>query len=245
MLTLGRAIKAADKYLSIAQLRLRSAVGGTHERFCPACKTPVPGFFRYGQVKNWGCPGCGSSSRERLVHLALDNNSLSLPAGARILQVAPTERSLVRRFRELGDLLTGDLNPQRYQDAVKLDLTDFSDFGKFDIVYASHVMEHIPDDARILKNLYEQLHPGGQCWLIVPLAEGPTREGSVEMSAREREKLFGQWDHVRMYGDDFADRIAAAGFSVSVIAPGDVTIEDQRKYGLWDGDKIFVGKKES
>jgi SAM-dependent methyltransferase len=71
-------------------------------------------------------------------------------------------------------------------------------------------MEHVPDDAQVLRNIFEALKPGGEAWLIVPLWEKPTEDGSYAMPPRERERRFGQWDHVRQYGPDFADRIRAA-----------------------------------
>ena len=88
----------------------------------------------------------------------------------------------------------------------------FTDLGSFDLIYASHVMEHVPDDSRVLANMHAALTPGGEAWLLVPLYDGPTIDGAPDLSGRERERRFGQWDHRRQYGEDFGARIAAHGF---------------------------------
>lgn len=245
MLTLRRAGKAARKHISRARLRLQSAVGAPQRCYCPACSTRVVGFFRYGGVAAWGCPECGASARERLVRLALEQGLLAPPQEPRILQVAPSEMSLVRHFSTLGELVTGDIEPERYvsANAVKLDLMAFDALGSFDLIYASHVLEHVPDDQTVLQNIHRQLNPGGQVWLLVPLHSDPTVEGDASMGPRERERQFGQWDHLRQYGPDFADRIAAAGFSVTTIGVDQFSPEDQRRCGLSHDDEIFVGTK--
>lgn len=220
MITARRIGKALGKHITRTALRARAALGARPTRHCPACGEDVVGFFRYGAQPQWGCPACGASPRERLLHALLDAGLLTIPAGATVLHCAPNEGSLVRRFGEkAGDYVPADLDPARYAvpGMQHLDLMTLADAARFDIIYASHVLEHVPDDARVLANIARALRPGGEAWLLVPLWERPSEDGAPDLSARVRERRFGQWDHVRQYGPDFADRIRAAGLMVDLV----------------------------
>ena len=229
MITTQRVAKAAGKHFSRAGLGLRSLMGARADRRCPACDGAVPGFFRYGETREWGCPACGSSPRERLMHYLLDRSVIAVPKGSAVLHCAPNEASLVDRFRAAaGDYVPADIDPARYAvpGMQRVDLMALDAEARFDRIYASHVMEHVPDDARVLANIARALRPGGEAWLIVPLWDRPTEDGDMTLPPRERERRFGQWDHVRQYGPDFADRIAASGLSVEVVAARDLPQED-------------------
>lgn len=237
MITAQRASKAIGKHLTRFALKLRMAAGAKGQRHCPACDRDVPGFFRYGAAREWGCPACGSSPRERLMHYLLDRGMISVPEGASLLHCAPNERSLVTRFRErAGDYVPADIDPSRYAvpGMQRVDLMAMADEARFDRLYASHVMEHVPDDARVLSNIARALTPGGEAWLIVPLWDRPSEDGAPDLSPRERERRFGQWDHVRQYGPDFAGRIAAAGLEVEVIAARDLPPADVARTAIDD-----------
>ena len=207
MITMQRVRKAAGKHMSRAELAVRSALGAPRERHCPACRRDVVGFFRYGDEAEWGCLDCGASPRERLMHYLLDEGVIALPAFCAVLHCAPGEASLIERFRaHAGDYVPADIDPSRYAvpGVQRLDLMAMTDRERFDRIYASHVMEHVPDDAMVLRNLLRALKSGGE-------------DGPLDLPARERERRFGQWDHVRQYGRDFAERIRAAGFEVDLI----------------------------
>lgn len=244
MITARRVAKAAGKHLTRAGLALRTALGARADRHCPACDTNVVGFFRYGSVGEWGCPRCGASPRERLMHYLLDKGRIAVPPGAAVLHCAPNEASLVTRFRGgAGDYVPADIDPSRYTvpNMQRIDLMALADDARFDRIYASHVMEHVPDDARVLANIARALRPGGEAWLIVPLWDRPSEDGALDMSPRARERRFGQWDHVRQYGPDFADRIAAAGLDVEVLAASDLPTADRRHMAL--GDRLFRARR--
>ena len=226
MITARRAMKAAGKYASKAWLCMRMGLGDEGDMHCPACQSSVPGFFRYGDCADWGCPKCGASPRARLVNYLIDSGKLTLPQGGSILHMAPNEASLVTRFRDAAsNYLPADIDPSRYPvDGVRcVDLMDIGEINEFDLFYASHVMEHVPDDALVLRNIYDALKPGGEAWLIVPLWDKPSEDGTPGMTGRERERRFGQWDHVRQYGPDFADRVRAVGFDVEVLKAEDLS----------------------
>lgn len=242
MITMKRAAKAAGKHMSRAVLALRAALGAKPVFQCSACGAGVVGFFRYGDCADWGCPRCGASPRERLMNYLVDSGRLTLTDGA-ILHMAPNEGTLVRRFAAASHYVPADLDPSRYLEAgaTRVDLMELADRDRFDLFYASHVMEHVPDDAAVLSNIFRALKPGGEAWLIVPLWEKPTEDGSYAMPPRVREQRFGQWDHVRQYGMDFADRIAAAGFEVEAIAATGIDPAVRKRHAL--GDILFRARK--
>ncbi|MDQ4420046.1 methyltransferase domain-containing protein [Sphingobium sp. DEHP117] len=246
MITAQRVAKALGKHGSRALLAVRTALGARKDRHCPACGEDVAGFFRYGDEPAWGCPACGASPRERLVHHLLDTGRIAVPKGGAILHMAPNEASLVARLRaDAGDYVPADLFPDIYKvpGVKRVDLMNIVEKARFDLFYASHVMEHVPDDAAVLRNIFTALKPGGEAWLIVPLWDRPTEDGSYAMPPRERERRFGQWDHVRQYGPDFADRIRAAGFDLDVICATDCAAGDVHRLAL--GEVLFRARRPS
>ncbi|NJM65464.1 MAG: class I SAM-dependent methyltransferase [Acaryochloris sp. RU_4_1] len=134
----------------------------------------------------------------------------------KMLHIAP-EDCLVNKLAECHsiDYLTADLNNSAM---VKMDLTDiqYSD-NSFDVIYCSHVLEHIPDDAKAMSELSRVLKSDGWAILQVPILREQTYEDLSITDPQEREKLFGQSDHVRVYGRDYKNRLEKAGFQVSVI----------------------------
>ena len=100
---------------------------------------------------------------------------------------------------------------------VKMDIThiQYPD-SYFDVVYCSHVLEHVPDDRKAMREFCRVLNHGGWAVLLVPIDAEKTFEDPSVVDPAERLKLFGQHDHVRVYGHDYIDRLRAAGFSVAV-----------------------------
>nr|WP_301287275.1 methyltransferase domain-containing protein [Sphingobium sp. OAS761] len=226
-------------------LRARKAMGARANRGCPACGRTVVGFFRYGDNAEWGCPECGASPRERLMNWLIDEGRLRMPVDGAVLHMAPNEGSLVRRFSAARDYVPADLDPSRYPvpGVRRVDLMELAEEGRYDLFYASHVLEHVPDDRAVLRNILRALRPGGEAWLIVPLWDRPTEDGSFAMPPRERERRFGQWDHVRQYGPDLADRIRAAGFDLEEIDASSIDPDVAHFYAL--GDRLFRARKPS
>ncbi|BAV63629.1 class I SAM-dependent methyltransferase [Sphingobium cloacae] len=243
MITVQRVVKAAGKHLTKAGLKLRKSLGARTTRSCPACGRAVVGFFRYGDNGEWGCPECGASPRERLMNHLIAQGVLSVPTDGAILHMAPNEASLVRRFSAAKDYAPADLDPSRYTvpDMRRVDLMELDEADRYDLFYASHVMEHVPDDRAVLGNILRALKPGGEAWLIVPLWDRPTEDGSFDIPPRERERRFGQWDHVRQYGPDFADRIREAGFDLEEI--GAASIDAGTRYLHALDDRLFRARK--
>jgi SAM-dependent methyltransferase len=243
VITVQRVAKAAGKHLTKLVLALRKASGARANRGCPACGHTVVGFFRYGDNGEWGCPDCNASPRERLMNYLIMRDVLTVPVDGAILHLAPNEASLVKRFSAASDYVPADLDPTRYAvpGMRRVDLMELSEADHYDLFYASHVMEHVPDDMAVLRNIHRALKPGGEAWLIVPLWDKPTEDGSFAMPPRERERRFGQWDHVRQYGPDFADRIRAAGFDLEEIDAASIDTDMRHFYAL--DDRLFRARK--
>lgn len=243
MITVQRIVKAAGKHLTKTGLKLRKAAGARASRGCPACGQAVIGFFRYGDNAEWGCPECGASPRERLMNHLIAQGILTVPADGAILHMAPNEASLVRRFSAAAHYAPADIDPARYTvpGMRRVDLMELDEADRYDLFYASHVMEHVPDDRIVLRNILCALKPGGEAWLIVPLWSRPTEDGSFDIPPRERERRFGQWDHVRQYGPDFADRIRAAGFDLEEIDAASLD-PATRHFNALD-DRLFRARK--
>jgi len=219
------------------------------KKYCYACDKIVPNFY-FLSYRPYGCPHCKSSPRERFVMYCFKNGLLPvLSKGMRVLHVAPSERNIKKHFCSNSDWIGGDINPNRYDnDVIYLDLIKMDIDSFFDLIYASHVLEHILDDQKAMQNIYNHLLPGGTAIILVPLLGEITQEGEANLSPKERHKRFGQYDHVRQYGMDIIDRLKNVGFSVNVIDAGNIESYKIEKYrfethgylGNEEYDRIFL-----
>ncbi|MEI6070418.1 MAG: methyltransferase domain-containing protein [Verrucomicrobiae bacterium] len=172
------------------------------------------------------CPECGSQVRHRMLAAALDGfctvpdlDEKSLLDGKTILHFAP-ERQLRERIRRAASrYTTADFD--RGDCDLKLDISAMPQVAdaSYDVLIACDVLEHVPDDAAAFREIHRTLKPGGVAILTVPQMDSPsqTEEDPSVKSEPERERRFGQKDHVRMYGDDFPNRLEQAGFVVATV----------------------------
>lgn len=191
-------------------------------------------------------PGTYSLERHRLMWLYLKNETDFFTKSAKVLHIAP-EQSFIKRFRKLNhlDYLTSDLESPLAD--VKADICDlpFED-NSFDIVFCNHVLEHIPDDAKAMSELYRVMKPGGWGIFQVPISyqREVTYEDPTVTSKEERKEKFGQYDHVRVYGLDYYNRLEKAGFIVEKIDyTKQISIEDVEKYCLEKGEILPLVRK--
>ena len=120
--------------------------------------------------------------------------------------------------------LTADLRGTGVMESM--DITDIArPDGSFDVIYCSHVFEHVVDDRQAMRELCRVLAPSGWAMLNVPITANETFEDHSVTDPRERIREFGQKDHVRRYGPDYIDRLTEAGFEVTRITLGDL-VED-------------------
>ena len=206
-------------------------------------------FLSYGYKtvrKNALCPGTLSLERHRLLWLYLDRETNFLSSNLKVLHVAP-EQVFYKKFKKLKnwEYFTFDLNSPIADIKGDLISTNFKD-EYFDLIICNHVLEHIEDDKSALDEMYRILKYNGISILQVPI--NVKRENTFEdlsiKSKIQREKYFGQYDHVREYGLDFKDRVEQAGFKVEMINYSKKISQDLvTKYGLMKDDLIPIGKK--
>lgn len=210
---------------------------------CTACGGKIVGFYNFGPHTKM-CPICKSTDRERHLVYLLQNRLLnSVQNNPVILQIAPSELSISRVLATMGVLIKGDYEPSRYDaETIKIDLTQLDQAPYFDIIVLSHVLEHLPDDSKILKNLNVKLPVGGEAWIQVPIIYEKTMDGWSSMTLKDRERLFGGSDHLRAYGMDLVERLESAGFQVSLHKSSDLSIDLVEKFGFGD-DVVFVAKR--
>ncbi|WP_435579775.1 class I SAM-dependent methyltransferase [Gilvibacter sp.] len=179
-------------------------------------------FLAYGYAKtreNVLSPSTLSLERHRLLWLFLKNETNFFTEPQKLLHFAP-EQAFYKRFKKMQhlDYVTTDLNSPIAD--VKADICDlpFED-NSFDVILCNHVLEHIPDDAKAMQELYRVLRPGG--WGIFQIPQDLSREVTFEdpsiTDKEERTRIFGQYDHVRVYGRDYFDKLAAVGFEVDAV----------------------------
>jgi SAM-dependent methyltransferase len=192
-----------------------------HQVECPCCGSQFRAFARAGipSRPNAECLACGALERHRLEYLYLRNETpLFSGQNHKVLHVAP-EPALRRVLASAASIryVTADL--MAHDVDVRMDVTSipFPD-GSFDFILCNHVLEHVPDDRRAMREFHRVLSPDGQAILQVPISMSrvSTFEDSTATKPRERERLFGQYNHVRRYGRDIVDRLLEVGFTVNV-----------------------------
>ena len=207
---------------------------------CPACGISAARYAR------GFCPACYAGTRQRLMALFL-RRELGVGAGSamRILHFAP-EPGLIRMLSGLEgvEYVPADLVPDKGQERV--DATDIHLAPTFDGVITSHVLEHIPDDAKAISEMFRILRPGGWALVIVPVAEALERtyENDAVTTSWGRHTHFGQHDHVRVYGRDFPARLRGAGFVVEQRRYADeLPPAEAGRYGVRSHDVIHLCRK--
>ena len=181
-------------------------------------------FLPYGYVKqreNALSPSTLSLERHRLMWLFLKDNTTFFTATKKlkVLHIAP-EQCFLDIFRKQQNLnyITSDLESPIAD--VKADICDlpFKE-NEFDIVFCNHVLEHISNDTKAMQELYRVLKPGGFGIFQIPqdLSKAITFEDDTITDRKERAKLFGQYDHVRVYGRDYFDKLRSIGFKVDEV----------------------------
>lgn len=216
---------------------------------CSVCTKKFRKFLPYGRVEsraNALCPNCLSLERHRLMWFYLEKKTDFFTKKHKILHVAP-EICFIKRFEKIhGDnYITADIESPLAK--VKMDVHDipFED-NHFDVVFCNHVLEHVEDDIKVLKEFYRVLKPGGFAILQSPIYGHleTTYEDKSITDPKEREKHFGQDDHVRIYGRDYGDRLRMGGFHVMEDTfAADMPEEDRKKYGLMKEEIMYFCKK--
>ncbi|WP_462252000.1 class I SAM-dependent methyltransferase [Ekhidna sp.] len=213
---------------------------------CPVCESHFRKFLPYGRISsrsNALCPNCLALERHRLIWLYLKRKTDFFTKEAKMLHIAP-ELCFMDRFEALDNLeyITADIESPLAK--VKMDIHEipFED-NSIDIIFCNHVLEHVYDDIQALSEMKRVLKPGGWAILQVPFFH-PLPETTYEDKSitdpKEREKAFGQDDHVRMYGEDYAERLRGTGFNVvEERLIEELSDQEISRYALPDNEIIY------
>ena len=205
-------------------------------------------FLPYGygkQRENALSPSTLSLERHRLMWLFLKDNTNFFTAAKKlkVLHIAP-EQCFLDIFRKQQNLnyITSDLESPIAD--VKADICDlpFKE-NEFDIVFCNHVLEHISNDTKAMQELYRVLKPGGFGIFQIPqdLSKAITFEDNTITDRKERAKLFGQYDHVRVYGRDYFDKLRSIGFKVDEVDyTKKITLEKIEEFCLMQNEILPV-----
>jgi SAM-dependent methyltransferase len=206
-------------------------------------------FLPYGyetQRSNVLSPSTLSLERHRLLWLYLKNETDFFTADKKVLHFAP-EQAFYKRFRKMKNLdyTTTDLNSPLAD--VKADICDlpFED-NTYDLIFCNHVLEHIPDDTKAMQELYRILKKGGMGIFQIPqdINREKTFEDDSITDKKERAKIFGQYDHVRIYGKDYFEKLRSVGFKVDEVDyTSTFTEEEITKFCLSKGELLPICKK--
>lgn len=185
---------------------------------CSICGGHFRKFLPYGLKErlNARCPVCLSLERHRLLWLYLKNKTNLFTNRLRVLHFAP-EKCISDKLRKLSNIeyITADIDPEKAD--FLMDITNISsEDNYYDVILCSHVLEHIQEDRMAMSELYRVLKPEGWAILQVPIGREKTFEDPNITSGEEREAIYGQADHVRIYGLDYIERLKRAGFMVTV-----------------------------
>jgi len=207
-------------------------------------------FLPYGYVnirENALSPGTLSLERHRLLWLYLQRETDLFSKPYKVLHLAP-EQAFYKRFKQMKNLdyITADLYSPLAD--IKADITNLPfDDNSFDVVFCNHVLEHIKDDTKAMKELFRVMKSGGWGIFQIPLDKNRavTFEDDSITDKDERTRIFGQYDHVRVYGMDYFDKLQSVGFSVEALDYSAILSEKEiTKYALEKGELLPVVRKK-
>lgn len=235
-----RHLFAADTPEAQYARHILKQLDGVHPRACNICG--YAGLFKaHGLPPRYDerCPACNSLERQRHQALWIAASTVEL-RGKRILHFSP-EALLSTIYRDLASTYASANIVQGLGDlTLNIEHIDQPD-GAWDVVVANHVLEHV-NDRKALGEIRRVLTPGGLAILSFPIASGfeQTYENPDITAKADRALHFGQWDHIRYYGADAADRIAAAGFQVTVFGAREPFVH---RHGLSRSERLFLARR--
>jgi len=179
-------------------------------------------FLSYGYNKlrkNALSPSTLSLERHRLLWLYLKNETVLFEKKIKLLHFAP-EQAFYKRFKKLRNIQYDTIDINSPLAKIKADICDLPiKENTYDFILCNHVLEHVLDDNKAMSELYRVLKKGGTGIFQVPIdmkREKTFQDDSIT-DKLERNKIFGQYDHVRVYGKDYFKKLEDTGFKVQQI----------------------------
>ena len=208
---------------------------------CNICSKKLRKFIEIPNTDKL-CPNCGSSSRDRRLWQVLDSEFLKIRT--EILDFSPS-RSIYRKLKKTPFIsytstdLSGDFISEKSFNITDINIGSES----YDLIICYHVLEHIENDSRAMKELYRVLRKNGTCIIQTPFKDGKIYENPSLKTEEERLKYFGQKDHVRIYSvSGLKERLSNCGFEVDVRK----FIEEINNYtGFVENETILICHKLS
>lgn len=216
---------------------------------CPCCSGRLRKFLPHG-VKprsNAACPGCNSLERHRLLCLYLKERTNIFSGNFSILHVAP-EYILQKKLRALPGIKYLSIDLESKLAMEKMDITRLTiPNNVFDVILASHVLEHVRDDRKAMSELYRVLKPGG--WAIIQSRLEKKLHATFEFpdnaTPEYRAYVSGSKNHFRVYGRDYRQKLEAIGFQVTVDDfAGKMAVELVKKYSIHSNEDIYLCRKK-
>lgn len=216
---------------------------------CPVCEGKYRKFLPYGYVtprENALCPGCLALERHRIMWLYLKNKTDFFTAQSKVLHIAP-EQCFLDRFKKQENLEyhTADLVSPIADYKCDVQNLPF-DNNSYDVVICNHVLEHVPDDKKAMQEILRVLKPGGYSILQIPadFSREVTFSDDTITDKKRRTEIFGQYDHVRVYGQDYPEILRSVGFIIDETNYTDLlSQEEKNKYSLDMNEFMFAAKK--
>ncbi len=196
-------------------------------RECPICGARRRKFLPYGYVtvrESALCPSCLSLERHRLLWLYLERETELFHKTPQLMHIAPEVcimKHLRKQYRAQGEsenYITADLESplaDMHFDVQSIPMED----NVVEVILCNHIMEHVADDLVAMRELYRIMKPGGWGIILSPVERdrAKTFEDDSITDPQERNRIFGQYDHRRIYGRDYSDRLRSAGFKVEEV----------------------------
>lgn len=220
-----------------------AAINGFNRYYCPICNRYVPFFLKSGvkskifsqlDIVGGGyrrkvkCPICKANDRIRWLDYVIENKTdIYQNADNVILHIAP-ERCIEKKIRNVSNYyISGDIQEGKADETVDLTNMLFEE-AKFDYVIANHVLEHISDERKAIEEIKRVLKPSGKFLFSMPLCESQdTYESSEKLTEADRLKLYGQKDHVRLYGRNTKNHMEGYGLHVDEYIVQDLLSEKE------------------
>ncbi len=197
--------------------------------------------------KKRACPVCASMDRERMLSLLIDLLQPADDEKLNVLQIAPSfAMDKWLRSKDYMNYETTDLMMPNVTFQADIQDMNMVEDGTYDIILCSHILEHVQDDKKAMKELYRVLKEDGVCLFLVPLAIGLDKtDEEFGLSEEENWKRFGQDDHARLYGkEDFLDRLTDTGYLVHILGKEYFGEECWKEQGLSDIHFIYAATKK-